>query len=180
MKRRLSLPIVGLLAVVFVGGLAMFARARTPKDEQLIATQFFELSKDLSVTGLENDLVRVVRASRLRRYFVEDVQIDLGEEATAIDGLDTLITTAAKFEIPEGGIQIAFVDLRVAVEKDRTHATVVMTIRSTRHNLADGKRDVDAREMQIALERRMDFWLIKRVSPVETLQRVSESLSGQP
>lgn len=169
---------MSLVAAVFVGGLFLLARARTPKDEQRIQTQLFELSKDLSVTGHESDLVRAARASRLRRYFVEEVLVDFGDEEAPIDGLETLITTAAKFEIPEGGVQVAFVDLRVVVEKDRSRASALLTVRATRKLGDEGKRDVDAREMELTFERRSDFWMIRRVVPVETLRRVTESLSG--
>lgn len=176
MKRPLSAPILGLAAVTLVGGLALLARSKAPRDEERIETQLSELATDLSVTGHENELVRAARATRLRRYFVEEVRIDLGEKEAVIDGLETLITTAAKYEIPEGGIQVAFVDLRITLEKDQKHANAFTTIRTTRGR--DGKRHVDALGMQFRFERRRDFWMISRVAPVETLERLGESLSG--
>lgn len=180
MKRRLNLSVLLVGAVALIGGLVLLARARPPREEQRIQSQLVELASDLSVTGHETDLVRAARASRLRRYFIEDVQVDLGEEDAAIDGLSSLIATAAKFEIPAGGIQVAFVDVRIKIEKDRAHANAVTTVRATRLNPASGKREVDAREMDLTLERRREFWMISRVVPVATLERVGESASGGP
>ncbi|MBI1874055.1 MAG: hypothetical protein HYZ58_19575 [Acidobacteria bacterium] len=169
---------LAIAAAGLVGVLVFLAGARSPRDEQRIQTQFDDLATDLSVTGHETDLVQAARASRLRRYFLEEVQIDLGEEDASIDGLSALIATAAKFEIPSGGIQVAFVDVRIKIEKDQAHANAVTTVRATRVSPADGKREVDAREMIFTLERRSEFWMISRVAPVDTLERVGESASG--
>lgn len=180
MKQRLSLPILVIALAGLIGTLVVLGRARSPREEQRIQSQFDDLATDLSVTGHETELVQAARASRLRHYFLEEVQIDLGEDEASIDGLSALIATAAKFEIPSGGIQVAFVDVRIQIEKDRVHANAVTTVRATRFSPADGKREVDAREMTFTLERRHEFWMISRVAPIETLERVGESASSGP
>jgi hypothetical protein len=178
LTRRLNLPILVIAVAGLIGVLVFLGRARAPREEQRIQSRFNDLATDLSVTGHETELVQAARASRLRRYFIEEVQIDLGEEDASIDGLSALIATAAKFEIPSGGIQVAFVDVRIQIEKDRAHADLITTVRATRLNPADGKREVDAREMTFTLERRSEFWMISRVAPIETLERVGDSPSG--
>ena len=133
-----------------------------------IKRQLGELAAALSVPpGGQADIDRLGRAARLRRFFAPDVKITAGPGTPAVTSRDALVGAIAAWNPPEGGWDISFGDVQIALDSDTT-ARAFLTVAITTADPATGQPSVDSREAKVGMVKSDDVWVIKTAEPGET------------
>jgi hypothetical protein len=164
---RALLQIVGVIAAVVV---AYYAYDRLfPDDNHRIRTVLDDLAATVSHTGGDG-LSQLTQAAKLGRFFTQDVVIDLGSGFSPIRGRDTVMALAAKAQIPGEGFHVRFVDVTVSVDPSGVRAVAGMTATVQGRSLSD-LQAIDAKELEMELQKVDGEWRIDRVIGVEAIQR---------
>ena len=163
MKSRAAIAGV-LVALVAWGVWTWF-----PSEERQVRRQLDALAEIVTSMGGESTMVRMAQAASLRKYFADDITVDLGGSYGQVVGRDALMALVARAPLPTSDVRIEFVDVRVTVSSGSDEATTYMTAKLTWRDQASGSETVDAREVEMALKKGTDGWRIHRVQALPTL-----------
>jgi hypothetical protein len=132
---------------------------------RIIKYRLGEVASALSAPPAEEDIARLARLARLRR-FLDDrihVRVGLGPEFSS---RDEAIGAAAGWKTPSGGWNVAFVDVDVRVNSDGT-ARAFATAEMTTPDPQTGQPTVDSREVAFSLGKKDGEWLISEAEVKE-------------
>jgi hypothetical protein len=114
-------------------------------------------------------LGQVTRTAQLARLFSEDVVVEPGGGAGAIQGRERLLALASRAPNEGHPFSIEFVDVSVAMEGDQS-ATAHLTATLSSRDMDTAEPEVDAREVELRF-RRTDDWRIFRITLIDTLEK---------
>ena len=93
-----------------------------------------------------------------------------GRDTPAVTSRDALVGAIAAWNPPDGGWDISFGDVQIALDSD-TAARAFLTVAMTTADPATGQPSVDSREARVGMVKLDDVWVIKTAEPVEPVQR---------
>lgn len=160
--------LAGILALLVV---IWGVRALFPSEARRIRQRLDELAETASIEAGEPPLVRMSRAARIGRYFIEDAVVDLGDPFRPIRGREAVIGAAARIPVRQEGVTFEFVDVQVVVPPDEQTATVRLTAQSSGLDFRTGDHVIEARELDMTLRQLEGEWLIARVDGIEVIER---------
>lgn len=114
-------------------------------------------------------LGQIARTAQLATFFTEDVMLEPGGGAGAIQGRERLLALASRAPNDGQPFKLEFVDVSVAITGEQS-ATAHLTATLSLRDIETGEPDVDAREVELQF-RRTDEWRISRISLVDTLEK---------
>ncbi len=122
-----------------------------------VKRQLGEVAATLSAPAGEQDVARLARFAKLRRSLAEDLTVRVGEREAA--SRDVILAAVVNFRPPAGGIDVQFVDTKVAMDSDSTaHASTRVDL--TTFDQRNGQPTVDSVDATMTLEKREDRWVI--------------------
>jgi len=127
---------------------------------RVVKRRLGELAATLSAPPNEADLERVARLARLRQYLAADITVRGGQRGQELSSRDAVMAAAASWK-PDGGGDVAFVDVDVKIEENtaRAYVTAELTTRDARTE----QPTLDSREATLSLTRREGTWLVSEV-----------------
>lgn len=166
--RRTFLLLAGLVVVACA---YWILRPWLSDDERAVRLRLEELAKTASVTRGEPMPARITRGVRIGAYFTREATLDLGSQFNQIKGRDTIIALAAKLPGPPNGVTIRFVDVKVWIGAGGQNATAYLTVTGSAVD-SEGAQVVDARELDLSLQKLDGEWLIDRVQAINPIAPV--------
>lgn len=165
------LPPRAIVLAIVVAIVAYVAWTMWPSEEGRIRARLDELAGAVSF-GPEtrgSDVARLARIAGLRRFFAPDLYVDVGDPYPPIEGRDALLGMVAKGGLPPRDVTVRFVDVHVTLDPDEAQATAYLTAEASSQT-DDGAREIDARELELTLQKMNDEWVVTRVQVLRTLQ----------
>jgi hypothetical protein len=126
---------------------------------RIIKQRLGEVASALSAPAAEEDIARLARLARLRRYLDDRIHVRVGRGGPEFSSRDEAIGAAAGWKAPSGGRNVDFVDVDVRVNSDGT-ARAFVTAEVTSPDPETGQPTVDSREVAFSLGKRDGDWLI--------------------
>jgi hypothetical protein len=126
---------------------------------RIIKHRLGEVAAALSAPPAEDDIARLARLARLRRYLDDRIHVRIGGGGPELSSRDEAIGAAAGWKAPSGGWNVAFADVDVRVNSDGT-ARAFATAEMTTPDPQTGQQTLDSREVAFALGKRDGDWLI--------------------
>jgi hypothetical protein len=126
---------------------------------RMIKQRLGEVASTLTAPATEQDVARLARFARLRRYLTDGVHIRVGRAGPEFSSRDEALAAVAGWKVPPGGWNVDFVDVDVRVNSDdtaRAFATADMTTRDPQ----TGQQTLDSREVSFAFVKQESDWLI--------------------
>jgi len=147
------------VTVVFALLVAYFSYQWWFNQNRVVKRRLGEIAATLSAPPHEADLERVARLARLRQYLADDIKVRGGRSGPELSSREAVMAAAAGWR-PEGGGDVAFVDVDVKIEGEtaRAYATAELTTRNARTD----EPVLDSREAMLSLVRR-DVWVVSAV-----------------
>ena len=141
-----------------------------PNDESEIKAVLERIADGVSASEDGGDVGRLARAASLRNEFAADVRVDAGPPFQRITGREAIIGVAARIKSSVGHLELSFPDISVLVDPDRQTATAMVTAEA--HFDQGGRRNIDARELEIGFKRLESDWVITAVSLLRAIERI--------
>ena len=116
----------------------------------------------------ETDLARVTRIAQLRRYFAQDVRVQIGTGGAEIASRDALLAAVSTMRPPAGGWDVQFVDVQIKMDSSSV-SRAYMTVEVKGRDARTGEPTVDAREARVTMEKQNGDWVITTAESPETL-----------
>jgi hypothetical protein len=110
------------------------------------------------------------RAERLRSYFTDDVEVDLGRGSAPIIGRETLVGMAERLQPRTAAFSLKLEDITIAMSPGEDAADVHLTAEFIKRNMTGRGESLDAREFTLAMRRADGEWRIGRVTAIDTLK----------
>ena len=110
------------------------------------------------------------KARKIGMFFTDDCKIAIGKPIPDINGSSELVGTVINARKSASEIRIRFLDISVSVSDDRTTALLKMTASAVVCNHGRPGREIEAREVEIALVKINKIWKIREVITVKTLR----------
>jgi len=126
---------------------------------RIIKQRLGEVASALSAPAAENDLARLARVARLRRYLDDKVHIRIGRAGPDLQSRDEVVGAAAGWKAASNGWNVDFADIDVRVNSDDT-ARAFVTVELTTRDPRTGQPTVDSREATLSLQKKDGNWLI--------------------
>jgi hypothetical protein len=167
LTRRHAIRGVVLLALAAVTYFVW--RTRESDDERAIRARIASLRDEINSSTVDG-LGTVAHAARIGSYFTDDVTIELGEGATAIQGRDTLIGMAARLQPRTAAFRLEIDDVGVEMVPGAAAADVLLTASFVRRSLSTQEESRDAREFSLVCRKNAGTWRIGRVTAIDTLR----------
>ena len=153
-----GLKLFAVAAAVIVAGLV--ARNYFFGDRRQIQRQLDELAETASVNPAETGIDRLARASRLGRFFTEDVMIRTSQSAESfVGGRQAVMGMAAQTAAAYGPVTVAFDDVQIGLTDSSTAAVYVTA--TIAENNPQG-RLLEAREVSVTFKKTNGEWLISQ------------------
>jgi hypothetical protein len=127
---------------------------------RIIKQRLGEVAAALSAPASEEDIARLARLGRLRRYLDDKLHVRIGRAGPEFQSRDEAIGAAAAWKTPSEGWSVDFVDVDVRVNSDDTARTFV-TAEMTTRDPQTGQPTVDSREVAFSLQKKQGEWLIR-------------------
>ena len=122
-----------------------------------VKRQLGEVAAVLSVPAGEQDVARLARLARLRQFLSDDIRIRIGDRA--IGSRDVILGAMSTFTPPAGGVDVQFVDTKVAMDSETmAHASARVDV--TTFDQRNGQPTQDSEDATMTLEKREDRWVI--------------------
>jgi SnoaL-like domain len=122
-----------------------------------VKRQLGEVAAVLSVPAVEQDVARLARLARLRQFLSDDIHIRIGDREIA--SRDAILGAMSTFRAPAGGVDVQFVDTKVAMDSDTmAHASARVDV--TTFDQRNGQPTQDSEDATLTLEKREDRWVI--------------------
>jgi len=126
---------------------------------RIIKQRLGEVAAALSAAVAEEDLTRIARLGRLRRYLDDKVHIRIGRAGPEFRSRDEVMGAATGWQTGSGGQSVDFVDVDVRVNSDGT-ARAYVTGELTTRDPQTGQQTLDSREVMFSFVRKDGDWLI--------------------
>ena len=126
---------------------------------RIIKQRLGEVASALSAPPGEDDLARLARLARLRRYLDDRIRVRVGRDSPELSSRDAAIGAAAGWRTPSGGWSVDFVDVDVRVNADGT-ARAFATAELTAPDPQTGQQTLDSREVLFSFGKKDGDWLI--------------------
>jgi hypothetical protein len=126
---------------------------------RIIKQRLGEVASALSTPATEEELARIARLGRLRRYLDDRVHVRIGRAGPEFHSRDDVIGAAAGWKTASGGRNVDFVDVDVRVSSDGT-ARAFVTGELTTRDPQTGQETLESREVMFSLLRKDGDWLI--------------------
>jgi len=122
-----------------------------------VKRQLGEVAATLSVPAGEQDVARLARLARLRQFLANDIRIRIGDHEIA--SRDVILGALSSFRPPAGGVDVQFVDTKVAMDSDAAaHASARIDVLT--FDQRNGQPTQDSEDATMTLEKRDDRWVI--------------------
>ncbi len=157
------------VGLALAGGAALAWWLLFPSEERVIRRLFADLAADANSAFAATGLARMTGAAGIAGYFTEDVRVEAAG-VPPIVGRAALLAVAAH-PAAERNLRVAFVDVQVTVAPDRRTASAYLTLQITGDEPGSGNRTIDARELEVTLQKSDGRWLIAAARTVDTLDR---------
>lgn len=125
---------------------------------RIIKQRLGEVASALSAPQAEDDIARLARLARLRRYLDDRIHVRVGRGGPEFSSRDEAIGAAAGWK-SSGGSNVDFVDVDVRVNSDGT-ARAFVTAEMTTPDPQTGQPTLDSREVVFSLGKKDGDWLI--------------------
>jgi len=122
-----------------------------------VKRQLGEVAAALSVPAFEEDVARAARLARLRQCLSDDIHIRIGDRE--VGSRDPILGALSAFRPPSGGVDVQFVDTKVAMDSE-TMAHASSRVDVTTFDQRNGQPTQDSEEAAFTLEKREDRWVI--------------------
>jgi hypothetical protein len=132
-----------------------------PNDDRAVRRHLVHLAEALSVPGKETEVERMTRVAALREYFLPDVRV--AADGRDIVSRDALIGLLLAWTPPPGGFSVEAADQTVTLADDHATARITLTAKVVSKDLASGEALVDARDLDIAMAKAENDWVISNV-----------------
>ena len=139
-------------------------------EERAVRRQLDALEETVNESAPEG-LASVGRAAQIGGFFTLDVVVDLGRGSAPIQGRDTVIALAARFQPRAEGHVLEIDDVTVDVDEGGSGAGVNLVATLVGRQDPSGGRATDARELQLRMIKSDGTWRIARVTAVDALRR---------
>jgi hypothetical protein len=126
---------------------------------RIIKQRLGDVASALSAPATEEDLARIARLGRLRRYLDDRIHVRIGRTGPEFHSRDEVIGAAAGWKTASGGWNVDFVDVDVRVNSDGT-ARAFVTGELKARDPQTGQQALDSREVMFSLVRKDGDWLI--------------------
>jgi len=126
---------------------------------RIIKQRLGEVASALSAPPAEDDIARLARVARLRRYLDDRIHVRVGRGGPELSSRDEAVGAAAGWKTPSAGWTIDFVDVDVRVNSDGT-ARAFATAEMTTPDPQAGQRAPDSREVAFSFSKNGGDWLI--------------------
>jgi hypothetical protein len=126
---------------------------------RIIKHRLGEVASALSAPPAEDDIARLARLARLRRYLDDRIHVRVGRGGPELSSRDEAIGAAVGWKTPSGGGNVAFADVDVRVNSDGT-ARAFATAEMTTPDPQTGQPTLDSREVAFSLGKKDGDWLI--------------------
>jgi len=127
---------------------------------RIVKQRLGEVAEALSAPAAEEDIARLARLARLRRYLDDRLHVRIGRAGPEFHSRDEVIGAAGAWKTPSDGWNVDFVDVDVRVYSDGT-ARAFVTAEMTTRDPQTGQPTVDSREVAFLLEKKQGDWLIR-------------------
>ena len=137
-----------------------------PTEEKRILGRLESLAEAVSFESEESPIEREALGARIAAYFTERARINLGAPFTAIEGRDALTGLLTALRVPDGGVNVTFVEItinfdrRLLIASGRVIARV--TLRASPVESIYGERPLD-----VALRQIEGDWLVDDLHAVD-------------
>ena len=158
-----------VLAAVAVVVLAVLFVAQRNRDERVIRKNLSTLGSLVEKHEEETIIQSGLRAKEIATYFLDDCRIDVGNPVQPMEGIQDLVSTAARIRQIAGNIKVSLSDISISVEEDRIRARVTLTAAATVSRSLTEKGEVYPRELDMSWERTGREWKIREIKVIETL-----------
>jgi hypothetical protein len=126
---------------------------------RIIKRRLGDVASALSAPASEDDLARLARIARLRRYIDEKVLVRVGRAGPEFHSRDEALGAVAGWKAGPDGWNVDFVDVDVRVNSDDT-ARAFVTAEVTTPDPQTGQRTLDSREVAFTFRSEAGDWLI--------------------
>ncbi len=140
-----------------------------PSEERVIRHRFAALAADINAALAENGLGRMAAAARVGSYLTDDVRVEIGS-IPPIVGRTAVVAVAAQAGTARE-VRVRFADVQVTLAVGGQTASAYLTAEVSGIDRRTGARTIDAREVEVTLEKRDGHWVIAAATAVDTLQR---------
>jgi len=136
---------------------------------RIIKQRLGEVASALSAPAAEDDLARLARVARLRRYLDDSVHVRIGRAGPELRSRDEAVGAAAGWKADSNGWTVDFADIDVRVNSDDT-ARAFVTIELTTRDPVTGQPTLDSREAVFSLQKKGGDWLISEAESKDSPQ----------
>ena len=127
---------------------------------RIIKQRLGDVAAALSAPAAEDDIARLARVARLRRYFDERVHVRVGRSGPEFSSRDEASGAVAGWKTPPGGWSVDFVDGDVRVDSNGT-ARAFVTAEVTTRDPQTGQPALDSRDVTFSFGKQDGDWLIR-------------------
>jgi len=127
---------------------------------RIIKQRLGEVAGALSAPQGEDNLARIARLARLRRYLDDKIHVRVGRAGPEFQSRDEAIGAAAAWKTTSGEWNVDFVDVDERVNSDGT-ARAFVTAQMTTRDPQSGQQTLDSRDVTFSLEKKNGDWLIR-------------------
>ncbi|MFQ5930687.1 MAG: nuclear transport factor 2 family protein [Acidobacteriota bacterium] len=157
------------IAALVLGVLIVVWLAYPKNEEYRISQRLYELAEIVSSTQQHRDAARLIHITGLKRFFTEDVTVQINGNIRPVNNRNTLLQMAHIALQQEPSLTVTFEDMSVAYDDGTQYARVNTTVIVTGVHSRRAK-SVNAQELEMDLVKPEGEWLIKAVRPVEVMK----------
>ncbi len=142
-----------------------------PSPEHVIRKRMAAIAKAASFGPNEGGFTRLANIQFLTGCFTPDVAVhieSLGRGQFDLNGRDEVSSAVLAARTHFESLNVAFLDVNVALGPDKQSATVDLTAKAT----VPSQKDFEVQEMKFTLKKTNNVWQIVRVETVKILSRV--------
>ena len=147
------------VSVVLAALVGYFAYQWWFNPNRTIKRRLGDIASALSAPASEDDLARLARIARLRRYLDEKVLVRIGRAGPEFHSRDEALGAVAGWKAGPDGWSVDFIDVDVRVNSDGT-ARAFATSEVTTPDPQTGQRTLDSREVAFTFRDEAGDWLI--------------------
>ena len=154
--------VVGIGLVVVAGAVWVML----PTEEKRILSRLESLAEAASLEPDESPIDRVARGARIAAYFTEQARINLGAPFTAIEGRDALASLLTALRVPDGGVNVTFVEATINFDRRLLIASGRLVARAT-SQASPVEAVYGVRPLDVALRQIEGDWLVDDLRAVD-------------
>ncbi len=142
-----------------------------PSPERVIRKRLAAIARAASFGPNEGGITKLANVQFVVGCFSPDVAVhieSLGRGELTLNGRDDISAAVLAARSHFESLNIAFLDINIALEPDKQSATVDLTAKA----IVPGQKDFEVQEMKFTLKKIKDVWLITRVETVKVLSGI--------